>query len=187
MVLALIASCFLPNWPITSVSAQDQSTRTSIQQDDQTDLTRQIGRYRTDSPRQTLETFRRLARELDTALQAYEREWSFDAAGRIHQVVDELRTLIDLSAVPSASYRYVGNGTIAYLLDIFSRIELPATEDIPDLPADAEKAPVSYRIPGTPLRLHRMDTGDRSGEYLFGSHTYRIAKKLSAYIKGRAA
>jgi len=179
MVLSLFASCLLLNWQITPVRAQDQSAQTSIQQDDQTDARRQIGRYRTDSPRQTLETFRRLARELETALQSYQAEWSFAAAARVHRAVDDLRTLIDLSSVPSASRRYVGNGAIGYLLDIFSRIEFPELQDVPDVPADPEKSLSSYRIPGTPLRIHRIDAGERSGEYLFGSRTYDIAKRLS--------
>jgi MscS family membrane protein len=179
VVLSLFASCLLLNWQITSVWAQDRPAQTSIQQDDQTDLNRQIGRYRTDSPRQTLETFRRLARELETALQVYQAEWSFDAAARVHRTVDELRTLIDLSSVPSASRRYVGNGATAYLLDIFSRIELPAMEDVPDVSADPKGALSSYRIPGTPLRITRIYKGERSGEYLFGSRTYDIAKRLS--------
>ena len=179
MVLALFASCLLPNWQITPASAQDQSAQTSIQENEQTDARRQVGRYRTDSPRQTLETFRRLARELEAALLAYRAEWSFDAATRVHRAVDDLRTLVDLSSVPAASRRYVGNGAIGYLLDIFSRIEFPQLEDVPDVPADPEKALASYRIPGTPLRIYRMDTGERSGEYLFGSRTYDIAKRLS--------
>ncbi len=179
MALALIATCVLSKWHVTPVVAQSQLAQTSTQQNEATDLSQQIGRIRTDSPRQTLQTFYRLARELETALQSYQVEWSFAAAARVYRAVDDLRLLIDLSDVPSASRRYVGNGIIGYLLDIFSRIELPAVEDIPDLSADVEKVPASYRIPGTPLRLSRIDTGERSGEFLFASHTYQIAKRLS--------
>lgn len=179
VLLALIATCLSPNWHIKQAAAQSQVGQTSTQQSDQTDLQQQIGRFRTDTPRQTFKTFRRLAQELDASLQTYRAEWSFDAAAQVHRAVDDLRSLIDLSSVPSASHRYVGNGAIAYLLDIFSRIELPAMEDIPDVPADAEKAPASYRIPGTPLRIQRIDEGERRGEFLFGSQTYQIAKKLS--------
>ncbi len=49
--------------------------------------------------------------------------------------------------------------------------------------ADPEKSLSSYRIPGTPLRIYRIDTGERSGEYLFGSRTYDIAKRLSDDLK----
>ena len=183
VLLALIATCLSPDWHIKQAAAQSQVGQTSIQQSDQADLQHQIGRFRTDTPRQTFETFRRLARELETALQSYQVEWSFDAAARVHRAVDDLRLLIDLSDVPPASRRYIGNDTIGYLLDILSRIDLPATEDIPDLPTDAENAPASYRIPGTPLQIHGIDKGERSGEFLFGSHTYQIAKKLSDDLK----
>jgi MscS family membrane protein len=179
VVLALVAICHLLNTQVAPALAQNALPQISTQQNDPTGVSTQIGRFRTDSPRQTLETFRRLARELETALQSYEREWTFESAARVHRAVDGLRLLVDLSAVPPASRRYVGNRVIGYLLDIFGRIELPATEDVPDLSADAEEAPTSYRLPRTPLRITRIDTGERAGEFLFGGHTYQIAKRFS--------
>lgn len=89
----------------------------------------------TDSPRQTIETFIYIANELEKiALQG-----NLDIASDTPEIYDRTLflieqgiALVDLSLLPEGSIREVGSSTIAYLLDIFNRVEFPNVETIPD-------------------------------------------------------
>lgn len=139
----------------------------------------QFGTVRTDSPRQTLTTFLRLRDDLEQTLQAYRLDKTRVLAGRIELFWDQLIALLDLSSVPRASQREVGTDTIAYLLDIFGRIELPKLDSIPDEEAFAdEAAPAQWRIPRTPIRIVGIAEGPREGEFLFSERTVRVAPRF---------
>ena len=130
---------------------------------------------RTESPRQTLASFLRLRDALETALAAYKRESSFANAETVAVLVDQMRTLFDLSGVPAASRREVAGDTGAYVLDTFGRIGLPNLDDVPDLATVEAEGLTSYAIPETPFRLVRMGDGPRAGEFLFSAGTVQTA------------
>jgi len=97
----------------------------------------------------------------------------------VSAVLTEFIEIIDLSEVPPASRRDVAADTLAYLMDIFGRIDPIALEDAPgagDYPDDGST--VSWRIPGTPLRIVRMTEGDKQGEFLFGPRTPVLAERF---------
>lgn len=178
LVLGLASMCLSLHGYIMPALAQSQSSETAVQQSALTSVEHQTGPFRTDSPRQTLSSFIRLADTLEQSVKAYDAEWSFDAADRIHEIVAEMRALIDLSTVPAAAQRYVGGRSVGHLLDIFGRIDLPDLDQVPRDAVYADKDHASYRIPGTPLRIIRMEQGARAGEFLFSAQTPQIAARF---------
>jgi len=96
---------------------------------------------RTDSPRQTFRTFLRLKDDLELTLLDYRDDKTNRLYERMELITDQLIALIDLSLVPKASRREMGVDTVAYLLDILGRIELPDIDEAPDEDAFADDGP----------------------------------------------
>jgi MscS family membrane protein len=111
----------------------------------------QFRAVRTDSPRQTLTSLLRLRDELEQTLLTANREGrTFANHERVLLLGEQTRALLDLSSVPSRSRRKIGRETMALLLDILGRIELPDLESVPDVDAFADDAaPASWRIPSS--------------------------------------
>lgn len=133
---------------------------------------------RTDSPRDTLATFLRLRDGFEKALIGYRAERSVRKAEQLVLITTQFRALIDLSEVAATSRQKVGNDTMGDLLDIFGRVEIPNLDDVPDENAFNDESLAQYRIPNTPIRITRIDTGPREGEFLFNSRTVLIAPRF---------
>ena len=134
---------------------------------------------RTDSPRQTFRTFLRLKDDLELTLLDYRDDKTNRLYERMELITDQLIALIDLSLVPKASRREMGVDTVAYLLDILGRIELPDIDEAPDEDAFADDgASAQWRIPHTPIRIVGVADGPREGEFLFSGRTVRAAPRF---------
>ncbi|MEM7461566.1 MAG: mechanosensitive ion channel family protein [Pseudomonadota bacterium] len=158
---------------------QDTSSTIGTQAETSTENQLPVEPIRTESPRQTFSTFLTIRDEFEEALGAYSQEKSWQRAAQINVLTDQLAALIDLSSVPRASRREVGLETTALLLDILGRIELPDTEDIPDLDSfEDDKTTGIWRIPETPIRILKIEDGDREGEFLFGTRTIISAPRF---------
>ena len=132
---------------------------------------------RTDSPRATLETFLRLASQMEARLDSYSKVKTDFTAQRVSAVLTEFIEIVDFSGVPPASRRDVATDTLAHLMDIFGRIEPIDLAQVPGADAYADDdGPASWRVPGTPLRILRMTEGDKQGEFLFGPRTPELAE-----------
>ncbi len=98
-----------------------------------------------------------------------------------------------LRAIEALDFRNTPNGNvvaeqtrrIVLLKEILDRIELPDDAEIPDSAQVAEGAVTSWTIPGTRIRIARVDSGPRAGEFLFSAATverlprlYRLAEDL---------
>jgi len=166
--------------PGHSVYAQDESVilGDEVPTVEETDTTVRIKPVRTDSPKETLTTFYRLRSELETALQEYAVRRTSDGLQQILVRGAQLRALIDLTAVAEASREETGDDIVANLLDIFGRITPPNLDDVPDSEAFDESETAQYRIPGTPLRISRIDEGSREGEFLFNNRTATVAPRF---------
>lgn len=144
----------------------------------------EIHPIRTDSPRETLRTFRRLRRELEVTLEEYWKDKSWSEAGRWNLVSDQLSALIDLSSVRPASREYVGNTTVQYLLDILGRVHELDLRDVPTADEFKEgNGQVSWRIPNTPIRITHMQSGPRQDEFLFSEQTVQAAPRFFRSIQ----
>lgn len=140
---------------------------------------------RTDSPRATLVSFLRLRAQFEEALRMYREKHDRSNAGRARLIADELTSLIDLSEVPAASRRGVGDETVSYLLDVFGRIPLPNLDDVADVADLGADGPAAYAIPDTPFRIVRIEAGPRTGEFLFSSRTIQSAPRMRRALADR--
>jgi MscS family membrane protein len=139
---------------------------------------------RTDSPRATLTSFLRLRDELEETLQAYRSNKSRELAEKLQVIKSQFQALLDLSSVPPSSRRTIGVDTTAYLLDILGRVKLPNLKSVPSEEAFKEDVtPAKWRIPGTPIRIVRVDEGAREGEFLFSQRTVMVAPRFYQGIK----
>ena len=107
-----------------------------------------------------MESFLRLRDQLETATLSYLDQPSRAGAAVLALLTDQLNSLIDLSAVPSAARRETGVRTYSLLMDIFGRVGAPDLTAIPDLEAVEDNGEDTFRIPGTPLRIVRIDEGE---------------------------
>lgn len=138
---------------------------------------------RTDSPRDTIETYLRITDEMETAIATYLQRPSYELVAEIALMSDQLNSLIDLSSVAAATRRERGIETFEYLMDIFGRIGKPDTAAFPDVDFVDESGTDSFRIPETPLRIVRMTEGEREGEFLFSNSTLKVAPRFYAAVR----
>ncbi len=75
--------------------------------------------------------------------------------------------VIDFSAIPVATARESSRRLTLQLKEVLDRIELPPCDAIPDAEAMSKTEFKRWIIPGSELRIVRMETGPRAGEYLF--------------------
>ena len=165
LAMALATDTGLPVAPLAA--AQTEPVPQSIDSRIQT--------IRTDSPRDTMKSFLRLRDDLETATLSYLAQPSRANASMLTLLSDQLNSLIDLDAVPASARRETGVRTYSLLMDIFGRIGDPDLTSIPDLEAVGDTSEPTFRIPKTPLRLVRVTSGEREGEFLFSASTVQIA------------
>ena len=172
--------CFVVTALRAQVTVGDEGTASLLETPEREAGDSQFIPIQTDSPRLTLTTFLRLRDELEQTILAVASKGRIRADHeRLLLLGDQFRALLNLSSVPSASRREIGSETMAFLLDILGRIELPNLDDVPDVDAFADDAePAIWRIPQTPIRIVRIAEGPRQGEFLFSERTIRAARRF---------
>ena len=131
----------------------------------------------------------------------------YGASGRLYLSPDERQKQIavlqsdavkaikalDLSGIPPILRDAVAPERALQLKEILDRIEVPATDAIPDADAMARSSAKRWRLPGTEIDIALVETGSRAGEYLVTAATvdhlpefYDRVKKLP-YKPGPAA
>ena len=138
---------------------------------------------RTEGPDETVASFLSLRDALEEAVADYLAAPSRDGVARIDDLLAVLRGAIDLEAVPAAGRQRTGNATVLALLDVFGRIDPPAASDLPPGDSFDEGEIAAVRLPGTPLRLVRVETGPRAGEWLFDGMTVIAAPRFLSGIE----
>ena len=175
-VLAITTAALI--FTLSPVMAQEATTGQTGDAQTAPATTPQSRPVRTDSPRDTLRTFLRLRDSLETALLDYRAERSAQGAEHISLLLAQFRALVDLGQVAQSSRNQLGNDTNAYLLDIFGRVVMPNLDIVPKAGAFADEGLAQYRIPGTPIRITRIDAGPRDGEFLFNARTVHVAPRF---------
>ena len=92
------------------------------------------------------------------------------------------RTL-DLSALPPATARESSRRLAIQLKEVLDRIQVPPMESVPDAEAMAKAEFKRWTLPGSEMRIVRMETGLRAGEYLFGPETISRLPEFYAKVK----
>jgi MscS family membrane protein len=142
-----------------------------------------IESVRTDSPRQTLSAFESLRTDFERAFGDYRAERDGRHAAKILLLSEQIISLFDLSDVPPASRRKIGGETAAYLLDIFGRIAPLDLAAAPRIGENTSQDLDTYSIPNTPFRIARVQTGNRTGEFLFSADTISLAPRFYGWIE----
>ena len=132
----------------------------------------------TSSPRDTLEGF------LDAAnrLAAKKREpGAFDEDD--YRLLRRAADLLDFSATPHGDNWAERILRVALLHDVLSRIPLPPETEVPDEDAVADSTLTEWQIPGTSIRIARVEAGPRAGEFLFSAETVAAADRIYRRVK----
>ena len=180
-VLAIATAALV--FALLPVITQEAAASQTGDAETSTTIPAEIRPVRTDSPRDTLRTFLRLRDSLETALLDYRAERSAEQAGHISLLLAQFRALVDLSQVAKSSRSEMGDGTNAYLLDIFGRVVMPNLDIVPEAGAFEDEGLAQYRIPRTPIRITRIDEGAREGEFLFNARTVHVAPRFYRAIE----
>lgn len=152
----------------------------------------------TESPRSTFSQFHKEIDEVERLVrEAYDEHikspgWFQSQATRdkirlIQLHLDRATRSLDLSEVPPGNRAKIAMETAMLLDEIFDRVGQPAIESIPD--AAAMKARVaagerpSWTAPNTEIRIAKVESGPRAGEYLFTTDS--VARVYEFYQKVR--
>lgn len=131
------------------------------------------------SPRDTYLSFLNTAERLTELFAEYETDKSRGRIEAMRGELTRLRRLMDLSTLRPSTRTKVGNAAVGYLYDIIARLPpiepgsipgtgtLLGTENTTSQPVSDSPLPESWTIPGTDIRIARMDDGPDSGKYLF--------------------
>lgn len=138
----------------------------------------------TSSPRATLATLGMLTEALEELVIKQKAKPTAENQAEVYRLMQKLTSLLDLSAVPPASRRDTARDTIAFLVDVIRRIDVPPLLAIPD----AEKypdvtKPASWTIPGSEVTISRVMTGPKAGRFLFDTDTIARAGEFYAVLK----
>ena len=158
----------------------------------------------TASPRETLQDFVATTDGIYRGMKDILQEYA--ASQRLYLTSDEQRRwvevlsaaakaikVLDLSDIPPVLQQTVAPERAIQLKEILDRIDLPSFDSVPDRNAAAGLPSKRWRLPGTEIDIALIETGPRSGEYLFSAATvdrlpefYERVKKLP-YKPGPAA
>ena len=98
----------------------------------------------------------------------------------LHYLESAQRTL-DLSELPPATARESSRRLAIQLKEILDRIDLPPIESVPDAQAMAQAEFKRWTLPGSEIRIARVEKGPRAGEYLFTPET--VSRLPDFYLK----
>lgn len=78
---------------------------------------------------------------------------------------------LDLSEIPEVYRDEIGRERALMLKEILDRVPVPEPQDIPGTKEMASKSIPRWRIPGTEIRLERVNSGEQEGYFLFSAAT----------------
>lgn len=138
----------------------------------------------TSSPRTTLEGFRasvtQAAKLLLDAYREHKSAPGFLRTPAVEEKVAEAEVLLarasralDLSEIPPVELEHRRLEATLVLKEILDRLPLPAPGEIPGDEEVAKQGIANWRIPGTEIRIAKVASGSRAGEFLFTTETVR--------------
>jgi MscS family membrane protein len=133
----------------------------------------------TASPRDTLRSF------LATVDVVAEQKRLGDFDESEYHLLRQAIAMLDFSATPDGDDWAVRMLRVALLHEVLGRTELPAAADIPNAQAVAADDITEWGLPGTRIRLERVMTGPRAGEFLFAADTVAVLDRLYRRAKAQ--
>jgi MscS family membrane protein len=104
----------------------------------------------------------------------------------IAQAQDRVKSAVralDLSQVPPAMVEETSRRSALLLEEVLTRVDIPPAAAIPDAAAMAAAEFKRWTLPGTEIRIARVESGARSGEYLFTPETVERLPEFYAKVK----
>ncbi|MCU0955687.1 MAG: mechanosensitive ion channel family protein, partial [Hyphomicrobium sp.] len=139
----------------------------------------------TSSPRATMQTLQMLVAAMENTI-------SSDTAPKgpqqqqaeMFRLMQKLTSLLDLSNISPANRRDTARDTIAFLVDVIRRLDVPPIAEIPgaDQFPDVTK-PGSWTIPGSEITISRVMSGPKAGRFLFDSDTVARSREFYSVLK----
>ncbi|MEC4748120.1 mechanosensitive ion channel family protein [Methylomicrobium sp. Wu6] len=91
--------------------------------------------------------------------------------------------VLDLSEVPPAMVNESARRLAIQLKEVLDRIDLPPVNSIPDAEEMAKSEFKRWTLPNSEIRLRRVETGPRAGEYLFSAETVKRLPEFYDKVK----
>ncbi|WP_296897535.1 mechanosensitive ion channel domain-containing protein [Thiohalocapsa sp.] len=126
----------------------------------------------TASPRDTLQSF------LAAADKVAEQKRLGDFDESEYHLLRQAIAMLDFSATPDGDDWSERMLRVALLHEVLGRAELPSVADIPSAQAVAAEGITEWDLPGTRIRLERVASGPRAGEFLFSADTVALLDRL---------
>lgn len=98
---------------------------------------------------------------------------------------ESARRALDVSELPPAIVDESSRRLAIQLKEVLDRIDLPPIESIPDAQAMATSEVKRWTLPNSEIRIQRVETGPRAGEYLFTPETLNRSPEFYARVKDR--
>lgn len=90
---------------------------------------------------------------------------------------------MNLSEIPPAMVHESSRRLAIQLKEVLDRIDIPPIESIPDAEAMAKSEFKRWTLPNSEIRLQRVESGPRAGEYLFTPETLNRLPEFYAKVK----
>src|SRR3954451_22787874 len=141
------------------------------------------------SPAGTLRTFAMERQRIEHLYMEYEKDPTIGHAIPLGQTMLRLGTRIfDLHDLSPATRAKTAAFSIGYLADIMDRLPVTQPDSIPGATDEVASAlPARWTIPGTEIRLVRLDVGPHAGDYVFSTETLARLADFHAQISGQPA
>lgn len=102
--------------------------------------------------------------------------------GSMHYLESAERAL-DLSEIPPSMVHESARRLAIELKEVLDRIDLPPIESIPDAQTITKLEFKRWTLPNSEIRIHRVEKGPRTGEYLFSPETLDRLPEFYARVK----
>jgi MscS family membrane protein len=102
--------------------------------------------------------------------------------GSMHYLESAERAL-DLSEIPPSMAHESARRLAIELKEVLDRIDLPPIESIPDAQTITKLEFKRWTLPNSEIRIHRVEKGPRTGEYLFSPETLDRLPEFYARVK----
>lgn len=125
----------------------------------------------TSSPQATYLSFLEQSDAIEQAALDYAADRTFENQRVLAREFGKLEPLFDISEVPLTARDETVVQSWAYLADILKRVELPDPATIPDGEMVSDGSVPRWTLPGTEVKITRVDSGEREGDYVFSADT----------------
>jgi MscS family membrane protein len=162
---SLTAACLVLTFLISSFFFQNTCHAAEGDLPKRNVIEERLQRVQTDSPRETMESFMRAMDKYRAGVEEDDldlKEWINDAT-----------RCLDLRGLEGIAIQQNAEGAAIFLKEVIDRVLVIDLTRIPD-----DRELVSWQLKDSAIRINKIESGDRVGEYLFSKDTVARAKEF---------